>query len=117
MSDFELVSPGDPIPVFQSRESDLRVMRLIEGEDLEYTKSLEAAWKIVNWLYAKRSFNERRLFWQAVQESASAEFKPDIGIRYVVAYPDVLHLAGDRLPFYLCKAALNLFEAPHGVPG
>jgi hypothetical protein len=101
--------------------ADLRVAVLLgETPDLltvpPFTEDLTAAWRVVGWVYKTKLFSGRRTFWQEVQNLASEEFKPDLGVPYVVAYPDVLHLAGGRLPYFICKAALTLFEVTDGDP-
>ncbi len=102
--------------------ADLRVSVLLgETPDLlnlqKFTTDLTTAWQVVAWVYKTQLFNGRRKFWQEVQNLASEEFKPDLGVPYVIAYPDVLYLAGGRLPYFICKAALALFEVTDGNPG
>ncbi len=99
--------------------ADLRVSVLLgETPDLltvqKFTTDLTTAWQVVAWIYKTKLFGGRRKFWQEVQNLASEEFKPDLGGPYVIAYPDVLYLAGGRLPYFICKAALTLFEVTDG---
>ena len=119
MSDFEIMHPDDRGVVVPGKDCDARIYAMTGLAWGDFSTDLTTAWRVVKWVYDTRGFGGRRRFWGLVQSLASETQKEDIGMQYVIAYPDVLHLAGDHLPYYICKAALTLFEfeANNGDPG